>query len=577
MLNRISTGASVNTSGTNCWAEQYGYDPWGNLLSMGALAGYTGCALPDNLSVSVTTANQISGYTYDAAGNLDTIPGTGGATYTYNAENQLTTTTAGVNYIYDGDGQRVEKSNGTLYWYGMGGEVLEETGLTGGLMNDYVFFGGSRVARRDAAGDVLAYFEDHLGSSREMQKIVAGASTATLVYDADFRPFGHERAFTESVAPMYKFTGKERDGESGLDNFGARYNSSNLGRFTSVDPSSVTGDLVDSESPQSWNMYSYVLNNPLSAVDPDGLDYYLIGGDQCGQNGVTCDKEGYVTNSDGNRVVITDQQISGSIGVAQQDANGNLFITTSQGTFQGQFFDPNPQTTYVYGGFDQASMLSYDVDQLTTVQSLSEVGRNGVLGAMAFDGTLGLASAVKDLAEVGATSAAEAASATPGEVTELPAGLRAPPVFFDHRFQHVLVQAEIGHQLLQPLVLIFQLPQTLRLAHAHPAILRLPGVDGVLRHAQFPAHVGGAASRFHLLQRPDHLHFAVLPLRHVSPFRANALPPKNGENHICFCADSGEQVNPPVSHRFSPSHTRFTSQRRPPTCKPRRQRIMQFY
>lgn len=70
----------------------------------------------------------------------------------------------------------------------------------------------------------------------------------------------------------HKFTGKERDSESGLDNFGARYDSSSVGRFMSPDPSSVDGDLVDSESPQSWNMYSYVLNNPLSAVDPDGLD-----------------------------------------------------------------------------------------------------------------------------------------------------------------------------------------------------------------------------------------------------------------------------------------------------------------
>ncbi|HEV2288626.1 MAG TPA: hypothetical protein VGR81_06700 [Candidatus Acidoferrales bacterium] len=43
------------------------------------------------MSISVTTANQISGYTYDAAGNLDTIPGTGGITFTYNAENELTT------------------------------------------------------------------------------------------------------------------------------------------------------------------------------------------------------------------------------------------------------------------------------------------------------------------------------------------------------------------------------------------------------------------------------------------------------------------------------------------------------
>lgn len=66
----------------------------------------------------MSAANQVSGYTYDGAGNLNVIPGTGGGTFTYNAESEMTST-AGVNYTYDGDGRRVEKSNGTLYWYGI--------------------------------------------------------------------------------------------------------------------------------------------------------------------------------------------------------------------------------------------------------------------------------------------------------------------------------------------------------------------------------------------------------------------------------------------------------------------------
>ena len=77
----------------------------------------------------------------------------------------------------------------------------------------------------------------------------------------------------------HKFTGKERDSESGLDNFGERYFGSSFGRFMRPDPSSVGGDIVDSESPQSWNMYSYVLNNPLSATDPDGLDCIYVNND----------------------------------------------------------------------------------------------------------------------------------------------------------------------------------------------------------------------------------------------------------------------------------------------------------
>ncbi|HVA18477.1 MAG TPA: hypothetical protein VMV59_12275, partial [Candidatus Dormibacteraeota bacterium] len=70
-------------------------------------------------------------------------------TYAWNAESE-TKTAQGVTYTYDGLGNRVEKSNGTLYWYGPGGEVLDETSLTGSLTNEYVFFAGKRVARRDA-------------------------------------------------------------------------------------------------------------------------------------------------------------------------------------------------------------------------------------------------------------------------------------------------------------------------------------------------------------------------------------------------------------------------------------------
>ncbi len=63
-------------------------------------------------------------------------------------------------------------------------------------------------------------------------------------------------------------TGKERDAESGLDNFGARYYGSNMGRFMSPDDDSDQ----ESSDPQSWNLYAYVRNNPLTNTDPDGHD-----------------------------------------------------------------------------------------------------------------------------------------------------------------------------------------------------------------------------------------------------------------------------------------------------------------
>ena len=67
-----------------------------------------------------------------------------------------------------------------------------------------------------------------------------------------------------------QFTGKERDNETGLDYFGARYYSSVQGRFTSVDP--VIDFKKNISEPQGWNQYQYVLNNPLRYVDPNGQE-----------------------------------------------------------------------------------------------------------------------------------------------------------------------------------------------------------------------------------------------------------------------------------------------------------------
>ena len=67
---------------------------------------------------------------------------------------------------------------------------------------------------------------------------------------------------------MYKFTGKERDSESGLDNFGKRYNASSMGRFMTPDPIMIMKQKL--RDPQQWNMYSYAANNPMTFTDPTG-------------------------------------------------------------------------------------------------------------------------------------------------------------------------------------------------------------------------------------------------------------------------------------------------------------------
>jgi RHS repeat-associated protein len=73
--------------------------------------------------------------------------------------------------------------------------------------------------------------------------------------------------YTSSDNVRQKFTQYERDIETGLDYFGARYYGSTQGRFTGVDPSRKS---ISGRNPQSWNRYSYTYNNPLVLVDDNG-------------------------------------------------------------------------------------------------------------------------------------------------------------------------------------------------------------------------------------------------------------------------------------------------------------------
>ena len=77
--------------------------------------------------------------------------------------------------------------------------------------------------------------------------------------------FGYTTDLTDG--PAQKFTGKERDTESRLDYFGARYFSGAGGRFTSADAPFADQHV---ENPQSWNLYVYSRNNPLRFIDPTG-------------------------------------------------------------------------------------------------------------------------------------------------------------------------------------------------------------------------------------------------------------------------------------------------------------------
>ena len=235
-------------------------------MGLGPPTAHTGCN-QESLSMSTTANNQLqdtnNDYVYDSAGNL-TQPGPIGGPYVYDAENHLTSA-GGVTYTYDGDGNRVMKSNGTIYWYGANSASLEESDLSGNLQRWYYFFDGQRVGRQLTTNEVGFYMTDHLGNVRYL----GGSSTG---YSLDYYPFGAVILNSDTGDDRYQFTGKERDSESGLDNFGARYNSSSMGRFMSPDWSASPSPVpyASLPYPQSLNLYSYVQNNPLKSTDPTG-------------------------------------------------------------------------------------------------------------------------------------------------------------------------------------------------------------------------------------------------------------------------------------------------------------------
>jgi RHS repeat-associated protein len=204
------------------------------------------------------------GYEYDSSGNL-----TKDATdkrFVYDAENKQTSfgtngsSTNGGSYFYDGDGKRVKKIVGTettIFVYNASGQMVAEYSTTtptnptiSYLTSDTL---GSPRINTDAFGQVKAR-HDYMPFGEEI--IGLGNRTSSNGYqDDDIRQ---------------KFTGQQRDNESGLDYFIARYYSSAHGRFTSTDPINITEERM--QDPQQINLYAYARNNPMKYVDPNGED-----------------------------------------------------------------------------------------------------------------------------------------------------------------------------------------------------------------------------------------------------------------------------------------------------------------
>jgi RHS repeat-associated protein len=117
-----------------------------------------------------------------------------------------------------------------------------------------VFFGGERVARRDGstgADGVFYYFSDHV----KIASVITD-SAGVIKAESDYYPWGGELQFVNNDSHHYKFTGKERDGETQLDYFGARYYSNGLGRSATPDWSAKAEPVPCStlDDPQTLNL-----------------------------------------------------------------------------------------------------------------------------------------------------------------------------------------------------------------------------------------------------------------------------------------------------------------------------------
>jgi RHS repeat-associated protein len=257
-MNRlISMSSPADPSG--CTGLSWTDDAWANRTAQTVTGGTCGQS-----SLTINTSNHITnpGFGYDADGNLTS----GTSPYQYDAEDRLTQfnngpSNGGANYVYDANGRRIEKviSSGQIhYFYDENGNVIVETDQNGNWTKDYIYMAGRRVAEL-SGGQTYFIHADHLGSTRTVTNY-AGSVTDSL----DYLPYGEQIAGGSFTSR--KYTGYERDAESGLDYASARYYNPTLGRFVSVDP--ARGNSAD---PQSFNRYAYVGNAPCSQVDPTGL------------------------------------------------------------------------------------------------------------------------------------------------------------------------------------------------------------------------------------------------------------------------------------------------------------------
>lgn len=266
-LNRLIEAKETRNNQQN-WKQAWTYDRYGNRNNFSQIIGSEQLPISNltnpSINPSTNRFNAGQGYVYDKNGNL--IQDAQGRTFTFNGDNkQVLAKDSNQNiigfYYYDGEGKRVKKitnSETTIFVYSTGRLIAEystqtsQTPQTNYLTLDNL--GTPRVITNQS-GQVISR-RDFMPFGEELYAGVGGRTT-TLKYSA----IGQDNI-------RQRFTGYQKDTETGLDFAEARYYYNQHGRFTAVDPLLASGK---SANPQTFNRYVYVINNPLLRIDANGL------------------------------------------------------------------------------------------------------------------------------------------------------------------------------------------------------------------------------------------------------------------------------------------------------------------
>jgi RHS repeat-associated protein len=198
---------------------------------------------------------------------------------------------------------------------------------------------GGKTAGGTGAG-VRWLVGDQLGTPR---MVIDQTGSLAGVKRHDYLPFGEAVAAdmnwrttgrgyaTDTV--RQQFTGYERDSETGLDYAQARYFATGQGRFTGVDPLLAS---ARAGSPQSWNRYAYVINNPLRLIDPSGMNYF-VGGSGAADPFITEYRfDGFEMSPDGSASNLDTEDMAGIYAQWDDVASGAATYGTGGDAPQGE-------------------------------------------------------------------------------------------------------------------------------------------------------------------------------------------------------------------------------------------------